>query len=229
MYHVTSRGVARRAIFHSDDDRRAFLDSLAQVVWEQAWRCHAYCLMPNHYHLLIDTPNADLPEGMRDLNSGYATRFNAAHELDGHVFQGRYGAQLVRSHEHALQVARYIPVNPVRAGLCKEPSEWAWSNYRAIVGLVRTPPFLNTATTLTWFGGDSSAAARYGEFVAHGHTVLDPEAAALAVLLSSGRLADIRLAHVEYGYSLRTIASHVGVHHSTLARRLQGNGAPKGV
>ncbi len=229
MYHVTSRGVARRAIFRSDDDRRAFLDSLAQVVLEQTWGCHAYCLMPNHYHLLIDTPNADLPEGMRDLNSGYATRFNTAHQLDGHVFQGRYGARLVRSREHALQVARYIPVNPVRAGLCTEPAGWAWSNYRAVVGLVRAPAFLDTKTTLTWFGGDMSAAARYGEFVDRGHTVLDPEAAALAELLGSGRLEDVRLAHVEYGYSLRTIASHVGVHHSTLARRLQGNGAPKGV
>jgi putative transposase len=229
MHHVTSRGVARRAIFRSDDDRRAFLDSLSEVVLGRSWRCHAFCLMPNHYHLLVDTPNADLPEGMRDLNSGYATRFNTAHELDGHVFQGRYGARLVRSQVHALEVARYIPLNPIRARLCKEPADWSWSNYRAVAGLVRAPAFLNTKTTLGWFGGDPSAAARYGEFVARGHAVLDPEAAALAALLASGRLADVGLAHIEYGYSLRTIASHMGVHHSTLARQLRAAGAPKGV
>jgi putative transposase len=229
MYHVTSRGVARRAIFRSDDDRRTFLHSLSGVVMDRTWRCHAYCLMPNHYHLLVDTPNADLPEGMRDLNSGYATRFNTAHELDGHVFQGRYGARLVRSQEHALQVARHIPLNPVRARLCDHPAGWAWSSYRAVVGLVRAPAFLNTRTTLAWFGEDSSAAARYGEFVARGHAVLDPEAAALTELLGSGRLADVRLAHIEYGYSIRKIASHMGIHHSTLARRLQAPSAPKGV
>jgi putative transposase len=229
MHHVTSRGVARRAIFRSNDDRRAFLDSLSGVVMGRAWRCHAFCLMPNHYHLLLDTPSADLPEGMRDLNSGYATRFNTAHELDGHVFQGRYGARLVRSQEHALEVARYIPLNPIRARLCNEPADWAWSNYRAVVGLVPAPAFLNTRTTLGWFGGGPSASARYGEFVARGRAVLDPEAAALAALLASGRLADARLAHVEYGYSLRTIASHMGVHHSKLARHLRATDAPKGV
>jgi hypothetical protein len=96
------------------------------------------------------------------------------------------------------------------------------------VQLVHPPPFLDTRTTLSWFGGDASAVTRYGEFVARGQGILDPEAAALAALLASGRLADVRLAHVEYGYSLRTIAAHVGVHHSTLTRQLRAD-APKGV
>jgi putative transposase len=229
MYHVTSRGVARRAIFQTDNDRRAFLSTIRDVVVERSWRCHAYCLMGNHYHLLVDTPSADLPEGMRDLNSAYATRFNTAHECKGHVFQGRYAARLVRSHEHAVEVARYIPLNPVRAGICAVPEHWAWSSYRAIAGLAPTPTFLDPTATLDWFGGGRPAAVRYREFVARGRGVTDPEAAALVAILSSGRLEDAHLAHDQYGYSLRTIASHMGIPHSKLARRLQAMSAPKGV
>jgi putative transposase len=229
MYHVTARGVVRRTIFFSDDDRRAFMSSLAETITARAWRCHSYCLMGNHYHLLVDTPNSDLPEGMRDLNSAYATRFNTANESDGHVFQGRYHARTVRSDEHALQVARYIPLNPVRAGLCPAPEDWPWSSYRAIAGFVRPPRFLNTSVTLGWFGAGAEAAARYREYVACGTEIVDPEAAALATLLASGRLTDARIAHVEYGYSLRRLASLLGVHHSTLARKFAEMDAPKGV
>jgi putative transposase len=150
MDHVTARGIARRPIYRTDDDRWEFLRALSDTVAERTWRCHAYCLMDNHYHLLVDTPNADLPEGMRDLNSAYATRFNGRHATTGHVFQGRYDARLVRSDAHALEVARYIPLNPVRAGLCIMPESWLWSSYRAMAGLIRAPTFLDVTTTVGW-------------------------------------------------------------------------------
>jgi|SRR6185437_13316251 len=228
LYHVTARGVARREIFHSDDDGRVFLSTLGDVVTERGWHCHCYCLMPNHYHLLVGTPRSDLPEGMRDLNSAYATRFNTAHELTGHVFQGRYGSRLVRSDTHALEVCRYIPLNPVRAGLRPSPEDWPWSSYRATTGLVRPPNWLTIGTVLRWFGEGEDARRSYREFVAEGHNAADPEVVALREVLSHAKADDIRRAQRDYGYSLRAIARALGVHHSTLAERLSRD-PPKGV
>ena len=184
--------------------------------------------MPNHYHLMVDTPRADLPEGMRDLNSSYATRFNAAHELTGHVFQGRYASRLVRSDPHALEVSRYIPLNPVRAGLRPQPGDWPWSSYRATAGMTRPPAWLTIDGILRWFGEGADARRGYRAFVADGQNVLDPEAAALRELLSEGRLEDVRRVQDDHGYSLRAIARALGIHHSTLAERLSRD-PPKGV
>jgi REP element-mobilizing transposase RayT len=228
LYHVTARGVARRKIFRSDADGRVFLSALGEVIVERGWRCHCYCLMPNHFHLLVATPRADLPEGMRDLNSSYATRFNTAHELSGHVFQGRYGSRLVATDPHAREVSRYIPLNPVRAGLCSDPADWPWSSYRAAAGITRPPAWLTIADILHWFGEGDEAKKAYREFVACGHRVLDPEAAALRELLGGGDAEAIRRVQREHGYSLRAIARALGLHHSTLAQRLSAD-PPKGV
>ena len=228
LYHVTARGVARREIFRSDDDGRVFLSTLGGVITERGWHCHCYCLMPNHYHLLVDTPRGDLPEGMRDLNSSYATRFNTAHELTGHVFQGRYGSRLIRSDPHALEVSRYIPLNPVRARLRPRPEDWPWSSYRATAGVVRPPAWLTVDGVLRWFGDRADAQRRYREFVAEGRHVADPEGAALRTLLCDGGPEDVRRVHRDHGYSLRAIAGALGIHHSTLAERLSRD-PPKGV
>jgi len=228
LYHVTARGVARREIFRSDTDGRVFLSTLGEVITERGWHCHCYCLMPNHYHLLVDTPRGDLPEGMRDLNSSYATRFNTAHELTGHVFQGRYGSELVRSDPHALEVSRYIPLNPVRAGLRPRPEDWPWSSYRATAGMSRPPAWLTVDGVLQWFGGIEDARRSYRVFVAEGHDVGDPTAAALRELLADGSTGDVRRVQSDHGYSLRAIARALGIHHSTLAERLARD-PPKGV
>jgi REP-associated tyrosine transposase len=228
LYHVTARGVARREIFRSDDDGRVFLSTLGGVISERGWHCHCYCLMPNHYHLLVDTPRGDLPEGMRDLNSSYATRFNTAHELTGHVFQGRYGSQVIRSDPHALEVSRYIPLNPVRARLRPRPEDWQWSSYRATVGIVRPPAWLTVDGVLGWFGKRADAQSRYRDFVAAGEHLVDPEAAALRQLLRDGGPEDVRRVQHDYGYSLRAIAQALGIHHSTLADRLTRD-PPRGV
>src|SRR3989304_7185540 len=121
VYHVTARGNEKRRIFLGVPDYRLFLGVLSQVVEEKSWLCHAYCLMPNHYHLLLETPQPDLSKGMRQLNGIFAQRFNRQHERVGHLFQGRYKAILVEKETHLLEVCRYVALNPVRGKLVGRP------------------------------------------------------------------------------------------------------------
>ena len=129
LYHVTSRGNARHAIFRDDFDRKVFLDLLETVTEDFHWLCHAYCLMANHYHLVIETPEANLSSGMRQLNGVYTMRFNRRHRTVGHVLQGRFKAILIQRESHLLEVCRYVVLNPVRAEGVKRPEEWKWSSY----------------------------------------------------------------------------------------------------
>jgi len=117
LYHLTARGNAQQAIFLDAMDREAFLTILAGEIDQHRWRCYAYCLMDNHYHLLIETPEANLVHGMRRLNSRYAQRFNRRHRRVGHLFQGRYKSIVVDRERHLLELTRYIVLNPVRAGI----------------------------------------------------------------------------------------------------------------
>jgi REP element-mobilizing transposase RayT len=143
IYHVTARGNARRAIFEDDDDCAGFLIVLASTVARYRVRCHAYCLMGNHYHLLVQTPEPNLSLAMRQLNGVYTQRFNRRHERCGHVLQGRFGAQLVDGDAYLREVCRYIVLNPVRAGLVAHPGEWRWSSFRATAGETAVPGFLS--------------------------------------------------------------------------------------
>jgi REP element-mobilizing transposase RayT len=140
LYHVTARGNARARTFATDADYEVFLSGLAVARHLDGLLCHAYCLMPNHYHLLVETPRANLDAAMQRLNGTYAMRFNRHHELTGHVFQGRYGAKLITDDDYALTVVRYIAANPVQAGLCAAPEDWPWSSYAATAGLGRVAP-----------------------------------------------------------------------------------------
>ena len=128
VYHVTSRGNERKAIFRDDQDRKTFLDTLKDVTRRYNWLCHAYCLMDNHYHLLIDTPNGNLSIGMRQLNGVYTQGFNKRHGRVGHLFQGRFKAVLVQKDNHLLEACRYVVLNPVRAERVQRPEEWIWSS-----------------------------------------------------------------------------------------------------
>ena len=121
LYHVTSRGNARQHIFLHDSDRKKFFDVLADVVERFQWICHAYCLMDNHYHLVIETPEANLSRGMRQLNGVYTQVFHRRHGRVGHLFQGRYKAILVEKESYLLELAKYVVLNPVRAGLVSYP------------------------------------------------------------------------------------------------------------
>ncbi|AGA91298.1 transposase [Thioflavicoccus mobilis 8321] len=177
LYHVTARGNERRSIFlgDEDEDRAAFLDVLAATCDRFNWICHAYCLMTNHYHLLVETPDANLSKGMRQLNGVYTQWVNRTHGRVGHLFQGRYKAILVERERYLLELTRYLVLNPVRAGMVTTPGAWAWSSYRATVGEAPAPAFLETDGLLRAFAEDRAAAvAAYRQFVAAGTDAPSP-------------------------------------------------------
>jgi len=169
LYHVTSRGDRREDIFEDDEDRHAFLETFTQVVEQFNWLCFAWCLMDNHYHLLIQTPDGNLSKGMRQLNGVYTQISNRRHHRVGHLFQGRFKAILVDGDAYLLELARYVVLNPVRAGMVKRPEHWAWSSYRASQGLVPAEEFLAADALLALFASRRSAAReRYAKFVSEG-------------------------------------------------------------
>ncbi len=168
-YHITSRGNARADIFIDDTDRQVFLDVLTLVVEKYNWLCHSYCLMSNHYHLLIETPDPNLSQGMRQLNGLYTQRFNRQHGRVGHVFQGRYKSILVEKNEYLMELCRYIVLNPVRAGMVDAPGAWMWSSYNATGYAVKPPHFLTVDWILGQFGNKKNEVRRaYRQFVADG-------------------------------------------------------------
>ena len=175
LYHITSRGDRREDIFEDDDDRRAFLQTLAQVVDQFNWLCYAWCLMDNHYHLLIQTPDSNLSKGMRQLNGVFTQTSNRRHQRVGHLFQGRFKAILVDHDAYLLELARYVVLNPVRAGIVKRPGDWPWSSYRASLGLVPADAFLAVDGLLAQFAKHRSVAqTRYAQFVADGIKASSP-------------------------------------------------------
>jgi putative transposase len=172
LWHVTSRGNERRAIFRDDRDRNFFLAVLAESVDLFAWRLHAYVLMGNHYHLLLETPEPNLSRGMHRLNAIYSQSFNRRHERAGHLMQGRFKAILVEKERHLLELVRYLVLNPVRAGMVEEVGAWPWSNYRATAGLRPAPVWLETDWTIAQFGRGAGAKCAYREFVNAGAATL---------------------------------------------------------
>jgi putative transposase len=169
LYHVTSRGHERGAIFRDSLDRREFLSVLASVIDEQTWLLHAYCLMGNHYHLLVETTRPTLSRGMHSVNARHSQRFNKRHQRAGHVLEGRFKAIVVQREPHFLELHRYIVLNPVRAGIVRRAKDWPWSNYRATSGAVVAPRWLEVAATLALFSAfGSGATGAYERFVAEG-------------------------------------------------------------
>ena len=169
IYHLTSRGNTRQKVFFTDTDRELFLDTLSQVVSRYGWICHAYCLMANHYHLLVETPKANLSLGMRQLNGMYTQSFNRRHNRVGHLFQGRFKAILVEKESYLLELCRYIVLNPVRVKGKGEIGGWKWSSYRAAAGLASVPEFLSTDWILRQFGKNRAKAQKqYRAFVREG-------------------------------------------------------------
>jgi putative transposase len=168
LYHVGSRAVDKQPIFGVVRwDREVFIGLIARVVRVYGWRCHAYCLMGNHFHLVVDTPGANLAAGMQYLKGVYAQWFNRFKGREGALFERRYWDRIAASELHVLELARYVALNPVRAGLCRAPEEWRWSSHAATAGLVRAPQFL-TSDVLEWFGAGALAQERYVEFVRDG-------------------------------------------------------------
>jgi REP element-mobilizing transposase RayT len=179
IYHVTSRAVDKRPIFGVvSGDREFFLVLLQLVVMRCGWRLHAYCLMGNHFHLLVETPDANLAAGMQFLKSRYAIWFNTNTGREGALFERRYRSELVEREAHAYELTRYIVLNPVRAKLCAHPRDWRWSSYCAAIGAVRVPSFLYLERLHDLFGEGLRGIALYERFVEDGVALLRLQAAA---------------------------------------------------
>lgn len=169
LYHLVARGNARAKLFLDEFDFAALLELAAETVNRSGWICHAYCLLDNHYHLVVETPRPNLPLGMRRLNGVYAQRFNRRYDRCGHVFQARYRSILVEKETHLLNVCRYVVLNPIRAGICDRPGDYRWSSYSATAGTALAESFLTTEWILAQFGPRrETAQARYRAFVADG-------------------------------------------------------------
>jgi putative transposase len=180
VYHVTSRGDRREPIAKDDTDRALFLDVLGQALQRFSAQAWAYCLMGNHYHLVLHTREANLSRLMRQINGVYTQTFNRRHGLTGHLFQGRFKAILVDSDSYLLEVCRYVDLNPVRAQMVKRPDAYTWSSYRALAGLAEPAPWLDRQPLYEQLLPGKSAAkaaAQYAEFVSQGHGVQLWEAA----------------------------------------------------
>jgi putative transposase len=166
MYHVGARGNRGCRIYADDYERRIFLTLLERIVARYRWTCLAYCLMSNHYHLVISIEDGGLSDGMRELNGEFACFTNVRHGLEGHLFRNRFWSELIEREAHMLEGSRYVVLNPVRAGLCERPARWRWSSYRACAGLDFPPAFLAAGELLRLFGSTPRRARRgYAAFV----------------------------------------------------------------
>ncbi len=264
VYHVTCRGNAREKVFLVDPDRELFLEVFAEVVERFSWRCHAYCQMTNHYHLLIETIEPTLSHGMRQLNGVYTQEFNRRHRRTGHVFQGRFKAILVERDAYLLELGRYVVLNPVRAKMVRRAQDWPWSSFRATAGLEDVPFFLATDWILEQFATSKAKAQKaYRKFVSEGRgvpvwehlrgqiylgsdTFIEEHAPELppvreipktqvqvrrpplsAIVADPKDAASIARAYIEHHYAQHEIASHLGVHYSTISRRLRASCVPR--
>ena len=173
LYHVTSRGNGREDIYLDEEDRKLFMNVLGECGELFNWLIHSWCQMTNHYHLLIETPDANLSKGMRYLNGVYTQRFNRMHLRVGHLFQGRYKAILVNKSEYLQELPRYIVLNPVRAGIVESAESWDWSSYGATAGITPCPVWFDREWLLSSFGKkEKTSIKHYIQFVANG--VLQP-------------------------------------------------------
>ena len=166
---MATRSNRGQALYFDARDRVGFLQILASVARQFGWLIRVYCLMDNHYHVLVETPEPNLSAGMHRLNSAYVHWFNDIHEVEGHLFERRFRSVLIERDGHALHVTRYIPLNPVRAGLCDRPEQYRWSSYAATMGKADPPEFLQFEWVLGLFADDHEQARElYQEFVCEG-------------------------------------------------------------
>ena len=228
LYHIMSRGTAKRSIFLNAGDRRLFLKILATVVRHYRWLCHAYCLQDNHYHLILETPLPNVSDGMRYLNGSYCQAFNRTYNRVGHLTQGRYTSRLIEEEQYLFTLIRYIALNPVKDGFCSHPAEWQWSSYRPTAGLAGKPAFLTTERILDLFSDDvSEARERYIAYITEavqetgskGQKNLDRRRLLSKILdKASNRDEAIMQAHSVYCFKLREIGDYLGLHESTVSK-----------
>jgi putative transposase len=155
IYHITSRGNRRSIIYNDQHDYQKYLSCITETQTESPFQLHAYCLMPNHLHLLVETNSTHIQHIMKDIQTTYANYYNKRYKLDGHVFQGRYGAELIDSQKYFVDAGRYIHMNPVKAEIVENPADFKWSSYQYYVN-GNPPPYLNISKTISLFPGPKS-------------------------------------------------------------------------
>lgn len=204
LYHVTSRGNRRNSIYWDETDRHIWLEVLALMCERHHCVIHSFCQMTNHYHLLIETVEANLSQGMRQLNGLYTQHFNRRHRLAGHLFQGRYQAVLVQRECYLLEVSRYIVLNPIRAKVVPSLDNWPWSSYKHFVSDEIAPNWLERDWLLSQFGTTrATAVTAYQAFILAGigkdsplaairHQVLLGNDAFVSAHQQSGRSEELR-------------------------------------
>lgn len=169
FYHVIQRGNERKDIFISEQDRIKFYEYLSTLYTRYKVHIHTYCLMNNHYHLILETKNANLTKAMHYLNTSYTVYFNVKRKRSGHLFQGRYKAILVEADAYLHQLSRYIHLNPVRTGLVKDPADYPYSSYKYFISSNKSPDWLNTGFILSLFDSNANKArSLYKKFVLEG-------------------------------------------------------------
>lgn len=218
--HVTSRGNDRERIYLTDEDYASFLDCLCSVVKRFNWALYAYCLMSNHYHLLIETPDGNLSRGMRQLNGVYTQQFNRKHNRVGHALQGRYKAIFVDKDNYLLELCRYIVLNPVRAGMIRGPKEWQWSSYKETAGYSRGISCLTKDWILLQFGRKKwETEIRYREFVREGIKAESPwkEIRGQLYLRDEKFLDGIK----RFIKDREILAGYLDVHYATISRAVR--------
>lgn len=207
LYHITSRGNAQENIYRNDQDRKNFLSRLNITCNRYDWYCHAYCLMDNHYHLLIETNTSSLSKGMKHLNGTYTQYFNRSHKRVGHVYQGRFKGILVEKESYLLELARYIVLNPVRARMVRTAKDWPWSSYRATAGMSVTHACLTTDWLLSGFSKQRKRAQQaYREFIQQGKNQPSPwENLKNQIYLGSSDFVEEMQCKLEPDHSLKDI------------------------
>jgi putative transposase len=225
LHHVFTRAVPRTLMAADEADYRRVLALLERTVSRFELTCHAWCLMPNHAHFVVTSRLGNLSRAMHWLGTCTAQKFNSRHERYGHLYQGRFGSRLIESDDHLLELARYLPLNPVKAGLCTAPDEWPWSSYAASADLSEPPCFLDSQILLDALGSSRSYVAWVADGVLatsldeHG-APLPPPKPALESLIAEDSDRAIAHAHFWHGYSKAAIGRHLGINRSQVGRRL---------
>lgn len=238
IYHATSRGNNQRSIFHGDQDRRLFVAELERVVIRRAWRCLSFCLLPNHFHLIVETPGPDLSEGMRDLLSRFVKKSNQRRGADGRAFKDRFFSKRINTDAYLATALRYVALNAVNAGLCRDPSSYRWSNHGALVAGREgsLAPVARIEELLGVWGGEPGC--RYAALMAEQHQrwggwadAVDPAPPrpTLAVLLASLPAVEAMIEARRAGYRLWELAAATGLSEATISRRTRAERNTPGV
>jgi REP element-mobilizing transposase RayT len=215
LHHVIAKSPSGRFLFNDDEERHRYLRMLAREIRERRWQLLTFCLLSNHLHLVIATPDTDLGAGFKRLHEDYARYVNERRAEGGHLFGDRFYNRLVMTERHLFACFRYVAHNPVAAGICNRPRDWPWSAHRALAGLADPPPFLDVAAAYAYFDAEpDEARIQYSRLVARSNVAL------LEDLRTGGATDWLIAAHKEFSIPVDEIAAYLGVSRATAYRRL---------